>query len=278
MTRETPKTSTARAASNLSRGRAQEGFALVVALLALVLLTFLGLTLAATTSTELQIATNYRWSEQARHNAEAGIEFAKSVLAGIRDWRTVLPPPRVSWTVPSSGTMSRNGTTAATPSRGTRDFENFACDRRGNGMGYGAIFDGGGQLIENLTTLGGNNLAGAVTVWVRRPVIYNADGTAKDYDEDNDNIVLVAEGVAPFVNAEASSVFGRKSGARQVVEVMLSAGTPQGCGGRRGQAGAGPEGANAYDPCEGPLGSGTDVMNALVGATNKGTGAPTPNP
>ena len=48
------------------------GFALILAILALLLLTFLGLTLAATTSTELQIATNYRWSQQALYNARSG--------------------------------------------------------------------------------------------------------------------------------------------------------------------------------------------------------------
>ena len=52
--------------------RSERGFALVLAILALMLLTFLGLTLAATTSTELKIASNYRWSQQARYNAEAG--------------------------------------------------------------------------------------------------------------------------------------------------------------------------------------------------------------
>ena len=62
--------------------------------MALMLLTFLGLTLAATTSTELQIATNYRWSQQALYNAEAGIEAGKIILRNIPSaisWDTILP-------------------------------------------------------------------------------------------------------------------------------------------------------------------------------------------
>ena len=51
--------------SMAERMRDERGFALIVALLALVLLTFLGLTMTLTTSTELQISTNYRWSQQA---------------------------------------------------------------------------------------------------------------------------------------------------------------------------------------------------------------------
>ena len=63
------------AMSDKNRDRRHEGgFALILAILALMLLTFLGLTLATTTSTELRIATNYRWNTQALYNAEAGIE------------------------------------------------------------------------------------------------------------------------------------------------------------------------------------------------------------
>jgi len=47
----------------------ERGFALILAILALMLLTFLGLTLATSTSTELRIATNYRWNQQALYNA-----------------------------------------------------------------------------------------------------------------------------------------------------------------------------------------------------------------
>ena len=80
----------------MGRGRSrQAGFALILAILSLMLLTFLGLTLAATTSTELQIATNYRWSQQALYNAEAGLEAAKLLLAQIArvdgDFRNILP-------------------------------------------------------------------------------------------------------------------------------------------------------------------------------------------
>ena len=65
----------------VDRRPGERGFALVLAILSLMLLTFLGLTLATTTSTELQIATNYRWSQQALYNAEAGIESARILLS-----------------------------------------------------------------------------------------------------------------------------------------------------------------------------------------------------
>ena len=71
----------------------EAGFALILAMMALVLMTFLGLTLATTTSTELQIATNYRYSQMAYYAAESGIEIGKRYLRQT-DWRAVLPPAR----------------------------------------------------------------------------------------------------------------------------------------------------------------------------------------
>ena len=72
------------------------------------LLTFLGLTLATTTSTELQIATNYRWSQQALYNAEAGLEAAKLLLAQVAmadgDFRNILPTARAgNWSYGVTG-------------------------------------------------------------------------------------------------------------------------------------------------------------------------------
>ena len=71
-------------------GSGAAGFALILAILALMLLTFLGLTLATMTSTELQIATNYRWSQQALYNAEAGLEYGKALLRNM-NWSLILP-------------------------------------------------------------------------------------------------------------------------------------------------------------------------------------------
>ena len=68
--------------------RREAGFALILAILALMLMTFLGLTLATSTSTELQIATNYRYSQQALYNAYAGVDVGKVVLRNIEFLRS----------------------------------------------------------------------------------------------------------------------------------------------------------------------------------------------
>src|SRR2546422_11497820 len=75
-------------------GESEAGFALILAILALMLLTTLGLAMATITSTELQIATNYRWSQQALYNAQAGGEGGKIILRSVQPgWTPGLPRP-----------------------------------------------------------------------------------------------------------------------------------------------------------------------------------------
>ena len=105
------------------------------------LLTFLGLTLATTTSTELQIATNYRWSQQALYNAEAGLEAARIVLSDVADlttgWTARLPTaaPR------DAGPRAPQPAGPLDPTVG-RDFFRSNCDDKG-GVGYGRVLEDG---------------------------------------------------------------------------------------------------------------------------------------
>jgi PilX N-terminal len=233
-------------------GSSQSGFALVLAILALLLLTFLGLTLATTTSTELQIATNYRWSQQARYNAEAGVEAAKALLRGI-NWAAILPAARAgTWTGAAAPAVA--GGAAVPPltrvdewGNPSRNFESWECDLRGNGLGYGAVFDDGGAAgpVQYRSTIFGQNLNGAFTLWVRRPTIVAPDGTLQDFAADSDTLVLVSEGIAPFTGGTAGTAFGQTNQAVQVVEAVLSRAnfaTTGPCGTRAGQSGGGPEG------------------------------------
>jgi hypothetical protein len=268
----------------------QAGFALILAILALLLLTFLGLTLATTTSTELQIANNYRWSQQARYNAEAGLQAAKSLLRGM-NWAAVLPPARTTTWDGFGAPGGPGGGATAPQSRNdewgnpTRNFENWECDQRGNGMGYGVVLDDGGAdgPHQYRSTIFGQDLNGAFTIWVRRPTARIRTGLLADHggaladplggapltELDNDTLILVAEGVAPFSGGGAGLAFGQANQSVQVVEAVLSrAGTTQDarCGSRAGQAGGGPEGANfaGCDPITG------DGLAPALGQPNTG--------
>ena len=273
----------AEASGRISGAGPEAGFALILALLALMLLTFLGLTLATSTSTELKIATNYRWQQQALYNAEAGVEAAKRILSGVPSWTNILPTKRtVTWdgnTTPPTDRAGANAldTTADEWGNPSRNFESGNCDRRGNGVGYGVVLDDGTALApyQYKTTLYGSSLNGAFTLWVRRPTLIRDDGTFTDYTGvgDEDHLVLVSEGVAPYTGAQLSGTTAANNAAVQVVEVLLSQvrGTAQNpCNTRTGQAGQGAENAG-FSACDPITGAGLAPALGAAGTGGRGT-------
>lgn len=256
----------------------EAGFALILALLALMLLTFLGLALATSTSTELRIATNYRWQQQALYNAEAGIEAGRALLRGM-NFETILPPARnITWAGDTTG--AKGGTANAPNARNdqwgnaSRNFEGWDCDKRGFSMGYGVVLDDGGTNApyQYKSTVFGQPLNGAFTLWIRRPVLPSlANGLFSDYGVDNDHLILVSEGVAPYTGDQMSNARLSSNASVQVIEILLSrvGSGASVCGTRTGQAGQGPEGAG-FSACD-PI-TGAGVTAALgAGVTGAGT-------
>ncbi len=248
------------------RRREERGFALVLAILSLMLLTFLGLTMATTTSTELQIATNYRWSQQALYNAEAGLEAARIVLSGVADvgtqWSTSLPTARTAWwaldAAPSPGTPAG------------RDFYMASCDRRG-GMGYGLVLVDGTIRYENVSTFAGESIGGAFTLWVRRDLLVDNAGQFSD-DTRNDALVIVSEGVAPY--SGAGDAFTRARQAVRVLETrfglgLATAGEPCGLGKQQGQEGGSPMGEN-FNPCANLTAGASGTLGNVFGGAQAG--------
>lgn len=82
-------TATSPGSANPAR-RGEHGVALVVALMAMLLLTALGLALMLTTTTETMIAANYRDGVEGMYAADAGIERTMQDLLTVPDWNNVL--------------------------------------------------------------------------------------------------------------------------------------------------------------------------------------------
>jgi hypothetical protein len=225
--------------------RGEGGFALVLAILSLMLLTFLGLTLATTTSTELQIATNYRWSQQALYNAEAGLEAARVILANGASptalWNGLLPEQRTTpW-------LDGAAPGPTTPSTTGRDYYRSDCDKRG-GVGYGLVLAVEAVRYEDQSAFEGETMNGAFTLWVRRPLVVNSNGEYLDSDR-GDTLILVSEGVAPYTGTATAFTAARQ--ARRVLETQLTLGLAPSdppCESMSGQEGLGPSGDN-YNPC-----------------------------
>ena len=73
-----------------TRCRREDGMALILALMAMLLMTALGTALILTTSGETLIAGNYRNSQEALYAADAGLERAMNDLLTVPDWNTLL--------------------------------------------------------------------------------------------------------------------------------------------------------------------------------------------
>lgn len=284
---------------SLESRRSESGFALILALLALMLLTFLGLTLATSTSTELRIATNYRWQQQALFNAEAGIEAGKTLLRGM-NWTLIVPGARTTtWDGNTTPATQCGGACTAPQSRndqwgnGSRNFEGWPCDQRGNGMGYGVVLDDGGTgaPYQYKTTVFGQSVNGAFTLWVRRPPYILKSGQVRDWGStipatetstfgaasgvDDSHLILVSEGIAPYTGAQLQSTRAAGNAAVQVIEVLVSRATALNsppCGTRGGQAGQGQEGAG-FSGCDNLDAAG--VGAAFGAGVNPGSGADT---
>jgi PilX N-terminal len=261
--------------SDVTRGGrpAEAGFALILAILALMLLTFLGLTLAATTSTELQIATNYRWSQQALYNAEAGLEAAKIVLSRVADsatyWDGVLGVART----PANGVpvWVAGAPPAPGPAVNARDYLHAGCQGDRGGVGYGRVLTEVGVPYQDVSNFMGQPLNGAFTVWVRRALSIDNKGQYQD-DIDGSTLVVTAEGTAPYTGAAAGNAFVRANQAVRVLEVRYSlelSESGDACNDRQSaQVGQGPAGDN-FNPCAILSPDGSSMANAF-GAANTG--------
>ncbi len=205
----------------------EEGSAFVISILVLFVLTILGMALMLTTTTEKDIAINYRWGEQAFFNADAALEYGKNELSAhllnSGDFAQILPPARANVTVPDATQAWGVGHPepgACNPSAtGCRDYQYFAdrCPPGGGGPcvrvyigrvlvrvdGSLAQYDFREPAVTTPGDLDGDGVAdveGSITLWVRRPVAgvtdYGAPTAALPAGR-HDRVILTAEGTAP---------------------------------------------------------------------------------
>ena len=71
----------------------ERGVALIIALLAMTLMTALGMALMLVSETETLIGANYRDSVEGSYVADAGIERVMQDVLSIPDWNTILTSP-----------------------------------------------------------------------------------------------------------------------------------------------------------------------------------------
>src|SRR6187549_1592268 len=102
------------APTRLQRAESERGSALIIALMATMLLTALGLTLVLMSNTETQISANYRNSQEALYAADAAVERVVQDLLMTPRWNDVL-----AGTVQSSFIDGAMTSTKTMPTGGT---------------------------------------------------------------------------------------------------------------------------------------------------------------
>ena len=227
--------------SHRMRGISDEGSAFVISILILFVLSVLGMALMLTTTTEKDIAINYRWGEQAFFNADAALEYGKNVLGDylLRDgnFQNALPPARDDVIVanssapwgrltpgrpaslrrpeqsPGAATTSTSWTIALPAAAGP-------CVRvyigrvllRPDGTPTQYDFRLPGGVVPG--DVDGDNIAdleGTTTLWVRRPVVGTRDYGVSDSINPNglhDRVILTAEGTAPGAMGAGAGAVG----------------------------------------------------------------------
>lgn len=193
----------------LSRMKRQRGSALVIAILVLFILTTLGMALMLTSAQETDISVNYRWGEMAFFNADAGLEYAKNVLAGYAlaqgDFRNALPPARGPLDMDAPPV---DGASCDYTSPGCRDYQLWVeqgaiklyigkvlRDQNQRMLMFDFRDPQAGDTRGDIDGDGAQDIQGTVTIWVRRPI-----AGAEDYGftgNVNDRVIVTAEGTAP---------------------------------------------------------------------------------
>ncbi len=193
--------------------RPDSGLALPVALLLVLSLAVLSAAVLSSIGAGADVSRNRLWAETARGRAEAGLEYAKIVLAAWvkrdGDWSGALPPARSAVRVrrgaPWGAALPADPSACRNPERpGCRDYQIFRDESAGGAtariyVGRVLRAPGGRALLFDPRAAGSGwtpdpsevDLRG-VTVWARRPVVGTADAGAP-----HDRVVLTAEARYP---------------------------------------------------------------------------------
>lgn len=194
----------------------ERGAALLIAVLMVAALAGIAAAVVLAVAGGGSMARNEQWGETAAARAEAGLEFAKTVLAAHAraadgSLEAALPPARPNVSArPGQGwgaALPRDRRACRDPGRaGCRDYERFLDETTAAGTAriyVGRVLrDPAGRALlhdprapragwsPDLDRDGEPDLAG-VTVWVRRPLVGGRDA------EGSDRAVVTAEGTFP---------------------------------------------------------------------------------
>jgi PilX N-terminal len=190
------------------RRRDERGTALIIALMAMMLLTALGAAVVMVSSTETHISSNYRTSQEALYAADAAVERVVEDLLMIPRWNDILSGASqsafvdgaagVSKTLPGGGTITLTSATTALQS------DTDTLNLWGPNNPQWKLFAWG--PLSNMLPNNQIDSSMYVAVWVADDP---AETDANPLTDGNGTLTLHAEAIGP-------------SGTRKVVEVTVA--------------------------------------------------------
>ena len=191
-----------------ARIRDERGTALIIALMAMMLLTALGAAVVMVSSTETHISSNYRNGQEALYAADAAVERVMQDLLMIPRWNDILNGSAQSGfvdgsaagvkTLPGGGVMTLTAATTALQAETDATSQWGANNPRWQLFAWGPLSD----MLPNNTI----DSSMYVAVWVADDPA-EADGNA--LADTNGTLTLHAEAIGP-------------SGSRKIVEVTVA--------------------------------------------------------
>jgi hypothetical protein len=186
----------------------EEGTALIIALMAVMLLTALGAAVIMVTNTETRISANYKNSTEALYAADAAVERVVQDLLMVPRWNDILTGTSQSAfvdggmgdvkTLPGGGTMTLNAATAQLQADSDASAQWGANNPQWRLFAWGPISD----MVPNSTI----DSPMYVAVWIADdPAEADGDPTA----DTNGTLTLHAEALGPM-------------GTRKVIEVTVA--------------------------------------------------------
>lgn len=215
----------------VARLRDEQGIALIIALMAVLLMSALGLALLMTTTTETKIAGNFRDGHEALYAADAGVERVMQDLLTVPDWNNVLlgaltsafvdGPPAGTRTLPDGSKLDLTEATnmlrcGKVTACADADMDQYTDDRpwgknnpRWQLYAYGPL--------EDITPMGTVNSNMYVVVWVADDPAECDDDPKKDGGAPVGCAVNTGSGVLAMV----AHAYG-PGGVKRVIEVTVA--------------------------------------------------------
>ena len=170
--------------SRIARIADEKGIAIIVVMIMLLLLSILGITMLASTTSDLQIAGNYRNNQEAFYTGEAMMQFGET-FGDI--YTQIIPNVTNSWPPPGQGTVLDNNywPQSSKPNTGQADYNHIQIPNTSDSADVKVELQGSGALPAGSGTqedAGSGGTAFKATYYAVSVIAYGPNNATGQYE------------------------------------------------------------------------------------------------